>query len=393
VNIFVIPSWYPSDSNPIYGTFVQEQIELMSKVDSALQFGVSIWGQGEEPFLLYVRQPFRSLWKRVNGKGSDQEFQAGSIRHLHSNAFIWTRKFLSGNMEGIVKANERNLARYIELVGQVDLIHVQASYPGAWIAYQLARKYNIPYIVTLRMSPFPFAEYLGRVGQLDENLARVLGSAHRLIATSDALKTRAEELGLHKIEVVNNPVDLELFQPGESLVNAYRCLAVGRLEEQKGFDLLIKSMALLPEELPWKLDIVGEGSCRSDLEMLIAALGFEDRITLLGELDREAVVRSMQGCDLFVLSSRHETFGNVVVEAMACGKPVVATRCGGPSSILTNDTGILCSTEDIHDLSGAIKTALMRPWDAVLIRSYAVEHYAPAIFTQRMKSIYSAVIK
>jgi glycosyltransferase involved in cell wall biosynthesis len=365
----------------------------MSQEDSSLHFGVSIWGQGEEPFMLFAGQPFRSLWKRVKGKRADQEIQAGSIIHLHSYAFIWTRKFLSGNMERIVKANERNLARYIEVEGHVDLIHVQASYPGAWIGYQLARKYNIPYIVTLRMSPFPFDSYLDKSGQLDESLARVLGAAHCLIATSDALKARAEELGLHKIEVVNNPVDLELFQPGKALVNVYKCLAVGRLEKQKGFDLLIKSMALLPEELPWKLDIVGEGSCRSDLEMLIAALDLEDRVRLVGELDREAVARSMQGCDLFVLSSRHETFGNVVVEAMACGKPVVATRCGGPSSILTNDTGILCSTEDIHDLSNAIKTALMRPWDADLIRSYAVEHYAPSLFTQRMKAIYSAVIK
>ncbi|MCP4457997.1 MAG: glycosyltransferase family 4 protein [Cytophagales bacterium] len=80
-----------------------------------------------------------------------------------------------------------------------------------------------------------------------------------------------------------------------------------------------------------------------------------DKIEWLGELSREQVRDEMWRCSFYVLPSRHETFGSVLLEAMACGKPVVASRCGGPSEIVTDEVGLLCKNEDVEDLADAIK--------------------------------------
>lgn len=393
VNIFVIPSWYPSDSNPIYGTFVKEQIEMMAAQDGELTFGVSKWGQGDDPFLLYARQPLRSLRKMMKNHHLSQFQESSNLHSYFTPSFTWTRRWRNGNLRGIIAANRSNLQRFIEKHGTVDVLHVQASWPGAWIAQQLSQEFGIPYIVTIRMSPFPFAQFLDKNGRLDKELQQGLNASNLMIATSQSLKNRLTDFGFTPVEVVNNPVDVSLFCPSRTISrnisSTVKLLAVGRLEYQKGFDVLINAMTKL--ESKYILEIVGDGSLYHSLKDQIKSNQLQDRVKLNGRSSRQEVADKMRTCDLFILSSRHETFGNVILEAMACGKPVVSTDCGGPQDIVTDKTGIFCKVDDMDSLVEAIKQATERDWNVTEIRADVMNRFSPAVFTRKMKEIYQRV--
>lgn len=140
----------------------------------------------------------------------------------------------------------------------------------------------------------------------------------------------------------------------------FRMVAVGRLAKQKGYDVLIEALAIAAPDLPdWQLDILGaeegwKGNWRERVEGLIAERGLSERVRLLGLLDNpySEVVRA----DLFVHAARWESFGAVIVEAMALGTPVLATSCiGGPHEILgEGEFGRLVPSEDPVAFAGAL---------------------------------------
>lgn len=135
-------------------------------------------------------------------------------------------------------------------------------------------------------------------------------------------------------------------------------VACGRLTRQKGFDLLLKAFQRVRELHDCKLTILGEGMERGRLQELAIELGIERHVSMPGFIDNPT--EEFCKADVFVLSSRWEGFGNVIVEAMACGAPVVATNCPyGPSEIITNGIdGLLVENEDFQQLSNAICAVL-----------------------------------
>lgn len=144
-------------------------------------------------------------------------------------------------------------------------------------------------------------------------------------------------------------------------------LAAGRLVPEKAFDDLIDAAAMVRKEQKIKLLILGEGEQRALLQEKIAAHGMQADVELYGYTDR--VYSFMKSADLFVLSSRKEAFGNVLVEAIACGLPCVATDCdsGGPKEIMetlgAGKFGVLCEKENVRALADAMQTALAGQYD------------------------------
>jgi glycosyltransferase involved in cell wall biosynthesis len=138
-------------------------------------------------------------------------------------------------------------------------------------------------------------------------------------------------------------------------------LAVGRLTLQKDFPTLIRAFARLRARRSARLVILGEGELRDELEALVAELGLTADVALPGFVDNP--FSWMRGSALFVLSSAWEGFGNVLVEAMACGTPVVSTDCpSGPAEILENGKwGRLAAVGDAEALARAIAEALDDP--------------------------------
>jgi glycosyltransferase involved in cell wall biosynthesis len=137
-------------------------------------------------------------------------------------------------------------------------------------------------------------------------------------------------------------------------------LSVASHDEWKGLDVLLRAVALLREDgATVRLVLAGDGPLRSELERLAAALGLHRQVQFIGHQPRPAVARLLNQCTLFVLPSRSESLGIAVVEALACGKPVVATAVDGIPDIIEDGTnGILVEPEDARALAVAIRRLL-----------------------------------
>jgi len=170
----------------------------------------------------------------------------------------------------------------------------------------------------------------------------------------------------HKLQVIPNPVDVARitalgsvklehpwFQLGLPVL-----VAAGRLHPQKGFAYLIRAFAIVRNAFPCKLVILGEGPQSSDLKQLVIGMRLSDDVALVGFQDNP--YNYMRNAGVFVLSSLYEGFGNVLVEALALGVPVVATRCPvGPEEIITDElTGILVPPADENALAEAVLRVL-----------------------------------
>jgi GalNAc-alpha-(1->4)-GalNAc-alpha-(1->3)-diNAcBac-PP-undecaprenol alpha-1,4-N-acetyl-D-galactosaminyltransferase len=184
----------------------------------------------------------------------------------------------------------------------------------------------------------------------------VAQTQHALDFFSDAIRRRGK--------VIPNPVVTERAGAGRQLLaNRHESgkvlLGMGRLSREKGFDYLIEAFATVAAKHPdWTLEIWGEGNERGHLESMVSALGLGGRVRLPGVTPDPA--DKMRRADLFVLSSRHEGFPNVLCEAMACGLPVISFDChSGPAEIIRDGVdGVLCPPA-CSDALAAAMTRLM----------------------------------
>ena len=154
------------------------------------------------------------------------------------------------------------------------------------------------------------------------------------------------------VSVIPNPLMHYPATLPEKTATAHRFISVGRLERAKGFDLLIKAFARVAEQCTdWCLDIYGHGSEEAALRAQIAQYGLEERVII--HQPTPHIYDAYQQSDCYVLTSRHEGFGMVLLEAMACGLPCVAFDCPyGPGEIIKNgETGWLVSNGDVEQLA------------------------------------------
>lgn len=179
---------------------------------------------------------------------------------------------------------------------------------------------------------------------------RLYGIADRLVTPSQGVMMSLPASVRARGRVIPNPVDLP--EPRTRGAGGHTLVAAGRLENQKGFDLLLQAFAQVANDHPeWRLVIWGEGTGRGELEALRDSLGLADRVSLPGLTERPG--QWVEDADLFVLSSRFESFGNVVTEAMAAGLPMVVADCPwGPGEIVQHGVdGWLVPPEDVAALA------------------------------------------
>ncbi|MGH9420415.1 MAG: glycosyltransferase, partial [Thermoanaerobaculia bacterium] len=159
---------------------------------------------------------------------------------------------------------------------------------------------------------------------------------------------------------INRPavdVDRIRSRSRRSIQRPLRIVAAGRLVWVKGFDYLLAALARLHERgVEFQATIFGEGELRSSLRFSIEDLGLRDYVTLAGAVSAEAVLDALHSADVFVLSSLEEGISNAVLEAMACGVPIVTTDAGGMSEAVTNGVeGFVVPIRDINALADRIE--------------------------------------
>jgi len=268
----------------------------------------------------------------------------------------------------------RRLALRITRVQGINLVH-QPS-PVSPRAVSLLFGLGAPVVIgplNGGMSyPPGFKQFEGKAGRASVAVGRLLSNLLHyifpgklradLVLVANERTRRALPKGVRGlvIECVENGVDLSLWKPQarEDRASPIRFVFSGRLVDWKGVDCLLRAFARVVSETPATLDIFGDGTERGSLQKLASELGLEKLVTFHGWVDQPRIAAHLASADIFVLPSLWECGGAVVLEAMASGLPVIATRWGGPADYLDDTCGVLVDPtnpeEFVEGLAGAM---------------------------------------
>jgi teichuronic acid biosynthesis glycosyltransferase TuaC len=284
-----------------------------------------------------------------------------------------------------------------------DVIDAHFAYPEGLAAALAGWLLRVPVMVTLRGTLPQIAPFRLRRPQLRFALRR----AARVVAVSESLKRDAAALGIpaEKIRVIGNGVDPEIFHP-QDRTEARRALglpkygpllvSVGTLAPRKGFHLVMEAMAKLEKSWPTlRFAIVGgdgaEGGRSAELKALAARLGIADRVIFAGPRPSAELAPWYAAADLFVLATAHEGCPNVVLEALACGTPVVATPVGSiPELLESPETGVLVE-RDAESIAAGIDAALNRSWDRDRVRAPIAGRSWKVVGSEQAEELWAAV--
>jgi glycosyltransferase involved in cell wall biosynthesis len=200
-----------------------------------------------------------------------------------------------------------------------------------------------------------------------------------VVTKSAHLRQQAIRMGINsgKVLSVLNGCDPSVFHLADRSVaraqlgvedEAELVLFVGRLDPQKGIVELLTAFASLVNRRPnLRLVYIGDGPGGEQLQGMTKDLALEDRILLTGACPSQKVAQWLAAANVLALPSYNEGCPNVVIEALNCGRPVIATNVGGIPELVGEKSGILVAPRDSHALAGAIETAMERKWDERLI--------------------------
>lgn len=247
------------------------------------------------------------------------------------------------------------------------------AYPDSIGAYALARLLKVPFVMKVHGTDInEYANFAARRLQIAYVAKRSAG----IICVSEALSKELIQLGVDpKIpETIYNGVDFDMFSSDPESKRNKTILYVGNLKESKGvLDLARAFLAIKDEEKDLKLVIAGSGPAENELHRLLSDC--KDRVVFAGSISHRQVPRLMNQACLLVLPSHNEGVPNVLLESMACGTPVIATRVGGiPEVVEEGVTGLLFEPGDITKLSHALKNGLTINWDRIRIKSHASKY-------------------
>lgn len=379
MHILVIPSWYMHSYKPLLGIFFKEQAEMLAKHDNKVGL-IAVQPIDIRTILEHKKLKFKRE-KFVENGVSTYKWQYPEIPKLHA-----IKEFIK------LKIFKKMFAEYIKENGLPEIVHLHSFMHGS-LAIWLKEEYQIPYVVTEHSSAFgrkliPSSRY--------NFVKNTFTKASSLTAVSTKLVELLRENFKLEFTVLANSVNCDFFHHKTRKINQmFKFLNIAFLRRNKNQDMLIKAFAKsFQNNQDVSLIIVGSGPEYENLQHLIQSLGMQEQIELFGEASREEVKELLQESDAFVLSSKYETFGVVVIEAMACGLPVVATKCGGPESIVQDEkVGILVDIDEEQLASAMVKLYENKDfYDANYIASYVEDNFSEKAVYKKLKKVYESVL-
>lgn len=385
MHILIIPSWYPVTPVDPGGSFFREQAQAL--VRNGCRVGV-----------IYPQHRSLRQWTSafIGKYGISEESDVG-LTTLRYHGMNWFPRFPIFGGRYWVRHAEKLYIDYIKKYGKPDLIHAHSLLHAGRAALHISRLSGVPFVVTEHSSAFTRGLVIGK--QL-RNAAKAVHGASRLIAVSEDFcnvlgRVFPESAG--QWMYVPNVVH-ERFLEAPLRVrrdNPFTFLHVSTLEPGKAVGNLIDAYAAaFGMDINTHMVIGGHGVERDELENRVKRHGIDKCVSFVGALSRDGVLKQMQECDAFVLSSKAETFGVVLIEALALGKPVVATRCGGPESIIREEDGILVPVDDVPKLGDGMKEIRRQygNYRPIELRRSCANRFSEKAVTRQLIDIYRQVL-
>ncbi len=381
MHVMFIPSWYDNDRNKVHGSFFREQATKLQEAGVKITVAYNeIW-------------PLTLIGKIKEKSGLYFNIEKGLRTYRYKNYNFIPKHPLMFNI--FDKRMEKLYKEIVKKEGKVDIIHAQSSLWGGISASYIAKKYNIPLVITehssIKRGKYVRESYYKRIVDSYK-------SADAIIVVGNGLKNEIEELTNRRdIKVIGNLVDLSLFDIRDIKDNKdeFIFFSLAFLEGEKGFDTLIKSFSRKFKNKKARLIIGGDGSQREWLEGIAKSENIESQVTFVGALSREELSDYMNKYDAFVLASRYETFGVVYIEALASGKPVIGTFNGGAEGIINENVGILTEIDNVDKLSDAMEyiEKNYKKYNKESLRKYCTQKFSSNVIINKIINVYKELMK
>ena len=354
LRVLTLSTLFPDASRPNFGIFVERQtLGLAALPDIALKvvapIGVPAW-----PFArLSAYRGFASVPRHETWKGLE----------------IWRPRFVTVpgthgrlHVAALVHALKPLLDRLRDGF-PFDVIDTEFFFPDGPAAVALGRRYGVPVSIKARGADI---HHWGR-GPTAAQVRRAGRCAAGLLAVSEAMRRDMAALGLNpkRIRVHHTGVDLDRFQPTDRAaakaalgIDGPLIVSVGALIDRKGHDIVITALAQLPNAT---LLIAGEGPERRRLKALVARLGLDERVRLLGSIAHQDLPPLLAAADAMALASSSEGLANAWIEALACGTPIVVTDAGGAREVVANEAAGRIAAREPAAFAAAIREVIAAP--------------------------------
>ncbi|MGA7627337.1 MAG: glycosyltransferase [Methanoregula sp.] len=282
-----------------------------------------------------------------------------------------------------------------------DLVHAHFTLPSGHCADVLKGKYQVPYVITANEDSGWLQEEIDladpRVEHTWENADQIMTINKHEIAKLHHYNPRTISVPYGFVQQYS-PLDMHACRDTLHIPHDAKVLfTFGILQKRKGLEYLIEAMDIIRKTRNDVQCYIGgkaqyEKSYEDFLVQRVKELNLEDRVHFLGFMSAHDIPLWLNACDFFVLPSLEEGFGIAQIEALACGKPVIATKNSGSMDILTDpDVGILCERADSRDFARGINAAIARIWDREKIVAFAGKYRGDAV-AQIILGVYRDVI-
>jgi glycosyltransferase involved in cell wall biosynthesis len=373
----MLPSWYPTPTAPVAGIFFREQAQALRR--AGVRVGV-------------VYPDMRNMRTLGQGGLSANRFQVthaveDGIDTLRHNGWA-PPKLMSLHRKLWVRCALALTEEYLSGFGRPDLVHAHGARLAGVGAHTIRKRLGLPYFLTEHASAFARRDL--RPWERPK-VAAAFEDAIRIMAVSRAMAQALKPyVGDRNVAIMPNLANTTFFilPPAKRAAPPFRFLAVSALTPKKAVDVLIRAFAeAFRDRQQVLLEIGGDGPERPMLSHLANELGVGSTVRFLGRLSRLEVREAMWRAHRFVLTSPWESFGVVLLEAMSTGLRVIATRSGGPESIVTDEVGRLVPV----GRPGALATAMLEEEAAgtldgtreELIRRSVEQRFGPAAFAEQ----------
>jgi len=383
---------YPSTASPLHGIFVETRLrELLKTGDVEAKVVAPV------PWFPTANARF-GAWSRFAATPRHED--RGGVEIWHPRYPLPPKIGMSAAPFALALGARPVVARLIREGFDFDLIDAHYYYPDGVAAALLAQWFDKPFVVTARGTDLNLLPQFAIPRRLIQWTARRAAAS---IGVSRALTDILAELGAprERLFTLRNGVDLQRFRPlpkAESRTalglptQARIVLTVGHLVALKGNDLVVDAVARLRAAgQNVYLAIVGDGEERTQLEVRVTRLGLTDRVRFAGAVANADLAQWYSSADVLALASSREGWPNVLLESMACGTPVIASKIASTPEIVRDPVAGELFVREPAAIAAAISRVLARPNDRTAVRRYA-EQFGWDATSSAQLSLFGSVI-
>lgn len=382
-HILFISSWYPNRLNPAHGIFNRSFAEA-----AALHNKVSVLHVCSDESLT---KEYELVWQTEPGITTliiyykKVKTKLPGISHLKKRSRF-------------IHAFEMGYKELVEKNGAFDLMQLNVILPAGIGVHHLYKKYNIPYVINEGWTGYSPEDgnYKGIIQKLFTR--RIAADAKVIMPVSEHLKKAMQSHGIKgNYIIVPNVVDINLFVPKPSQQSEITTfIHISALEDaQKNVSGIIRAFSQVHKKnSKTKLIIIGEGTDKKMLQQHVKELDLTKEIIFKGRLKAEQIVEEINASDVLVMFSNYESFSLVIAEAFACGKPVITSKAGGLTDLVTKELGISIEKENEGQLTEAMLSFAENKiaYNSAYIRKFVTDRYSKEAIGDQLNEVYKKVL-